>query len=510
MLVQLSPGAVMRSILAVFALALSLALAPPPAEALEAEELRAEVEALLAEARAALAPVELESGAIAVAPEGQALRLTVPDLAFYDPADQRRIVVGTLSVLITQPSPGLYGFDDLRLAERMTVLDGSEEVGWIALDLERFSGVFSLALQEFLQLDLLAQSLEIRMPDEHLLVGAGRIAAWVATVPEHEGQVATGFQRGRQYASVTNLLIADDEATLEIAELVGEGAIDGFDLRLYETLLAVIDDLETAAAQGDDSRVDALRNAVAEAAAFASALSAGVRVKGIAAYDAAGARTFWLDSLRFAFALNTPRQAEFGSASLSFSGEGLAIDPASDPEVAPYIDILPRSWSIPLVVEHLPLDVLAASLADLAVASAGSPFQAEERLESVGNAALAALGTAGSYLIVRDLFVEAPLVRLDSKASLAFSPAVEWGVVGNWAVTLTGLDRVLAMAEGMTDPDTKRILSAVVLGMMGFGQAVALPDGRVGYRFSFFFAPDGTVQMNGYSFGDLMNNAIPQ
>jgi hypothetical protein len=186
------------------------------------------------------------------------------------------------------------------------------------------------------------------------------------------------------------------------------------------------------------------------------------------------------------------------------------IDPASDPGVAPYVDILPRSWSIPLVIEHLPLAVLAASLADLIVASAGSPFQAEERLESVGNAVLAALGTAGSYLIIRDLFVEAPLVRLDSKASLAFSPAVEWGVVGNWAVTLTGLDRVLAMAEGMTDPDTKRVLSAVVLGMMGFGQAVALPDGRVGYRFSFFFAPDGTIQMNGYSFGDLMNNAIPQ
>ena len=39
---------------------------------------------------------------------------------------------------------------------------------------------------------------------------------------------------------------------------------------------------------------------------------------------------------------------------------------------------------------------------------------------------------------------------------------------------------------------------------------VALPDGRVGYRYSFGFAPDGTVQMNGLSFGDLMNNAIPQ
>jgi hypothetical protein len=274
--------------------------------------------------------------------------------------------------------------------------------------------------------------------------------------------------------------------------------------------LAVIADLETAAAQGDDSRVEALGQAVAEAAAFASAFNGGVRLAGIAAYDATGARTFWLDSLRFAFGVNTPRQAEFGSASLSFSGEGLVIDPASDPEVAPYVDILPRSWNIPLVVEHLPLDVLAASLADLIVASAGSPFAAEEQLKDVGNAVLTALGTAGSYLILRDLFIEAPLLRLESKASLAFSPEVEWGVVGNWAFTLTGLDRVLAMAEGMSDPDTKRVLSAVVLGMMGFGQAVALPDGRVGYRFSFFFAPDGSIQMNGFSFGDLLNNAIPQ
>ena len=500
----------MRSILAIFALALSFALAPPPADALEAEELEAEVEDLLAKARLFLAPVTVEGGPFTVEPEGAGFRLTLPDLAIYDAADRRRFAIGTLSMLVTEPATGLYGLDDLRLPDRMAVMEGAEQVGWIALDLERWSGVYSTALQEFLQLDFLARSFEVRVPRERLLIGAGRMAAWIATVPEHDAGVATGYQRQRQYASVADLVMADDEGTLEIDSIFADGAVDGFDLRLYETLLAVIGDVETAAAQGDQSRMAALRQAVAEAAAIASSFGGGMRLAGIEAYDALGGSTFRLDALNLSMALQTPRDSAFGSAVLALSGGGLAIDPASSPEVAPYVDLLPQRWSIPLAIEHLPLDALAQSLADLVVASANPLLDPEGQLRGIGNTVLAALGTAGSYLIVRDLFVESSLLRLDSKASLAFSPAVDLGVVGNLAITLSGLDRVLALAEGMSDPDAKRLLSAVVLGMMGVGQAVALPDGRVGYRFSFFFAPDGTVQMNGFSFGDLLNNAIPQ
>jgi len=495
---------------AAFALTLGFA-APAPVLAWDTAGLQAEIGALLERTRTFIEPYRLEAGAIEVTPEGQGFRVVLPDLAVDDPLEGRRFEIGTLSLLVDEPGPGLIGFDDVRLPERMRVTENGQEVGWIVLDLDRYSGVYSTALRDFLQLDFLAESFEIRVPKESLLIGAGRIAAWVATVAEHDGGVATGYQRQRQYGSIDDLLISSPESTVEIAAMTVDGAVDGLDLRLYETMVAVIDDIEKAGAAGDEQRLEALRQTLTEALKLAETMRAGLLITGLTADDELGRRVVALDSVGFAMDLDTPRGQQFGSATLTIAGSGLALDPASDPEVAPYIDLVPTAWNIPLKVDHLPLDALALSMADLIYASAGNALlMPEQVLDSLGEAVLQALGTAGSYLIVRDLFIEAPLARLDGKASLAFSPNVELGVVGNVALTVTGLDRVLLLAERLGDPDGKRMLSAVVLGMMGVGQAVALPDGRVGYRYSFGFAPDGTVQMNGFSFGDLMNNAIPQ
>jgi hypothetical protein len=501
----------MRPVLAATAVALTLALSPPPAAALEAEALKVQIEAMLAEIRTSIAPATMEVGEVEVVPEGDGFRVTLPGLAIDDHLEGQRFEIGTFALTMTEPGPGLLGFDDVSFPERMRVTEKGQETGWFTLDLERYSGVYSIALQDFLQLDFLANSFEVRVPKEAVLIGGGRTTAWIATVPEHDARGATGYQRQRQYGRVENLVVASKDSTVEIDQLTVDGAVEGLDLRLYETLVAIVDDLEIAGAQGDTGRLAALREALTEAIGLAETMRAGLQVAGLRSYDESGKSAFALDSLRLRMDLDTPRGEAFGSALLALTGEGLNLDPATSPEVAPYIDLVPQAWNIPLKIEHLPMEALALSFADLIYNAAGNALvMPEEQLSNLGTAVLDALGTAGSYLIVRDLFLESPLLRLDSKASLAFSPNVELGVVGNWAVTLSGLDRVLALAEGMTDPDAKRMLSATVLGMMGVGQAVALPDGRVGYRFSFTFAPDGTVQMNGFSFGDFLNKAIPQ
>jgi hypothetical protein len=501
----------MRPAFAAAVLVLTLALAPPPAEALEAEGLKTQIEAMLAEIRAGIAPAILEMGAVEVVPEGDGFRVTLPGLAVDDRLEGRRFEIGTFALTVTEPGPGLLGFDDVDVPERMRVTEKGQETGWFTLDLERYSGVYSLAIEDFLQLDFLANSFEIRVPEEAVLIGGGRTTAWIATVPEHDAGGPTGYQRQRQYGHIENLVVTSKDSTVEIDQMTVDGAVEGLDLRLYETLVAIVDDLEIAGAQGDTGRLAALREALTEAIGLAETMRAGLQVGGLRSFDESGKDAFALDSLRLSMDLDTPRGEAFGSASLALAGNGLTLDPATSPEVAPYVGLVPQDWNIPLKIEHLPLEALALSVADLIYNAAGNALlMPDEQLSNLGNAVLGALGTGGSYFIVRDLFLEAPLLRLDSKASLAFSPNVELGVVGNWAMTLTGLDQVLALAEGMTDPDAKRMLSAAVLGMMGVGQAVALPDGRVGYRFSFTFAPDGTVQMNGFSFGDFLNKAIPQ
>lgn len=138
------------------------------------------------------------------------------------------------------------------------------------------------------------------------------------------------------------------------------------------------------------------------------------------------------------------------------------------------------------------------------------PFAAETQVDLAGQAILQALGAAGSRLIVEGGFVESALLRMTMASALAFDPATPLGVVGTSSLGFFGLDRVLTFAETLADPEAKRIVKMAVLGLMGFGQATAEPDGSVGYKYEFFFAPDGNVTMNGFGMGDLMNQAMPQ
>ena len=501
-----------RAVAAAAAIAVAWALAATPAAAMDADGLKAEVEAMLAEARALVAPATIQIGPVEVVPDGAGFRVTLPDISIDDPVKQQHVAIGTLAATVSEPGPGLFGIDDVSIPERMTVTENGQETGWLALDLDRYSGVYSTGVHDFMQLDLLINSFELRIPEEAVLIGGGRTTAWIATVPEHDASGGlTGYQRQQQYGSVQNMVITSKDAVVEIDQLTVDGASEGLDLAVYENLVAIFDDLELAGAQQDTARLEVLRKSLSEAVDLAETMRAGVQILGLRSFDETGGSTFALDSLRLGFDIDMPRGEDFAAATLALSGEGLSLDAGSNPEIQPYVDLIPHSWNIPLKVDHLPTEALALAMADVVYQASGNALtMPEEQLNTLGQAIMGALGTAGSYFIVRDLFLESPLVRLDSKASLAFSPNAQLGVVGNWAVTLTGLDRVLALAEGMSDPDAKRMLSGAVLAMMGVGQATALPDGRVGYRFSFSFAPDGTVQMNGFSFGDFLNKAIPQ
>jgi hypothetical protein len=131
-------------------------------------------------------------------------------------------------------------------------------------------------------------------------------------------------------------------------------------------------------------------------------------------------------------------------------------------------------------------------------------------VELAGESILQALGAAGSRLIVEGGFIDSALLRMTAAAALAFDPQTPLGLVGTSSLGFFGLDRVLSFAETLADPEAKRMVKMAVLGLMGFGQATAEADGSVGYKFEFFFGPDGNVTMNGFGMGDLMNKAMPQ
>jgi hypothetical protein len=488
---------------------LLLALAPAPALALTAEELAADVGGFLDGLELQLAPARLRHEPLRVEPAGEGFRVTIPALAIVGVEELRDLAIGDVSFLVAEPTPGNYDFSEVAVPERLEFRGpGGETQGSVSFDLQRLSGSLSRDLGELTRLDFALAAFDVRIPAEGVVMWLGQAEARLDTLPDGQG-----FHRQQQDYRLGDLLVADEEGTLEIAGMSLLASMEGLDLEAYRTLLAIMADIETAAAKGDAGKLDALRQTMSELAAqdpVATDVAQAFTLTGLTGHGEQGQRLGSLDRLGFAITATAERGNPEGAATLLFDGEGLALDPAGVPEAAPYLELIPRRWAIPLRLEKLPLQSLSAAMVDLVFELSLDPFAAETQMELAGESVLRALGAAGSRLIVEGGFVESALLRLTLASALAFDPATPLGLVGTSSLGFFGLDRVLSFAETLADPEAKRIVKMAVLGLMGFGQATAEPDGSVGYKYEFFFAPDGNVTMNGFGMGDLMNQAMPQ
>lgn len=496
-----------RHLTAASAAVLLLALPPAPAAALEADALKQVLEDYVEELRIALPDGDLRMGEIEIVEESGGLRVLIPDVVLDRALEGETLEVGDLSFLVAEAEAGVYAFSEVTVPERLVLLGRrGEDLGSLTFDLQRLSGRFDADLGELLGLDLLLRGLELRIPAEGALVGLAELSGSIVTEPEAE---RPGRHRQLQEYRAAGLVISDPEATVEFGEITGSALIEGLDLEVYRTFSAIFADLQTAADQGDGKRIEALRQAMGEISHLAVALDQTARFDGLVVHDGAGVEMLRLDEMELSLEADAPLEGDVGSAALLFAGSGFLAGPALGAEADALSQLIPTDWRLPLRIEKLPLEDLSDLTIDLLFEHSLDRFSGFPEM-SGGQALLAALGQAGTRLVVRDLFVEAPLGRTEAKASLTFAPETPLGVVGMVEFVATGLDRILVYAEGLEDPETKRWLSAAVLGMMGVGEAVALQDGSVGYRYSFWFTPDGEVSMNGFGFGDMLNEAIPQ
>lgn len=497
-----------------FALACSSALAltlwlSSPALALTAQEVEEEVLSLLNETAVSLAPSKLLHEKLEVVPAGEGFRVTVPALRVTGTSEIPDLEIGTVSFHVAEPAEGEYRLSNIVVPKRMRFLDGQgQEQGSIAMDVQTFEGLYSAALGELTELDFLLNGLDMRIPDESTVIWVGRAAFALTTQPESER-----YHRQQQDYRLLDILVSTPEAAVGIESLELLSDMQGLDLDAYGTLMAILADLNTALEQGDQAKHTALREAMGQLAGqdpVATLVAQTMTLRGFSVSDGGGRPLLDLQSLTFGFDGAAERGQPTGSLGMRVTGEGLALNPANVPEVAAYADLIPHRFSFPVELHKLPLKALSESLVDLAFAADADPFGTRGHMDSAGLKILDILGIAGSELVIKDLEIESKLARMTGEAALTFSPSSPLGVVGGMAADFFGVDKVLAFANSVTDPDVRQGLSAAALGIMGMGQATAQPDGSVGYRFQFLMAPDGGVTMNGMGMGDLLNTPVPQ
>lgn len=481
-----------------------------PAAALDASGLTGEVEALLQRMRTAAAPAQLLWNPIETVPEGDALRLRLSGLRVDGIEGASDLEIGTVDLRVREIGPGLFVVDDVHLPPRAVVRQDGIDGGSLAVEVERFSATYSAALGVVTQLDVALRQIVLRPGNDGVFV-ADRVAALVETLPEVNAYGATGLEVQRLEASIAGLSATATGKALGLDSFAVEANLHGFDWLALRRLWTIFRDQQVAVLLGDQTLLSALRKAWIEADPAVRSYDLAIRLDGLRVVDDREDVDFVLARLESSGVQEATDRDGFFATEGSVRAEGLGVGGAAASKVGPYLALVPHAFSSTTRSERVPASAWSAVFFDLvAVYASGDGEVALAAVLASSQAFNQALAEAGTLLLLRDLTVETPLLKLDNKASLRYATDAKLGVVGTWVATLAGLDSTLLWSEGLPDEEARRSASAIVLGLRGFGQAATQADGTAVHRFNIVYAPDGAVTVNGLPLDTLFQNADPR
>jgi hypothetical protein len=124
--------------------------------------------------------------------------------------------------------------------------------------------------------------------------------------------------------------------------------------------------------------------------------------------------------------------------------------------------------------------------------------------EAMGREILAAINQAGTVLRLDRFDVEAPSGRVVAEGEFRVDPATAVGVRGRMDITITGLDEMIAAANGaalsgQVAPGVQSNMMFLML-LKGMVKREAGPDGGIVDRLEIVVTPAGDVLLNGQPF----------
>ncbi len=488
------------------AFGLWLCAAAAPAVALDPEALRRDLIEGLEHGLSVYARQGIEYGEIKTTARGEAVRVEITGLAMPLPDFGGRAELGDVAFTVAGAGEGQYRVSDVRAPAQITIVahDGSQ-VALANYRLEHLTGVWSSLLVSFLDLDLAVGDLEILVPEGNFAAQLKRLAVRNRYTPGAEGltdQTSTMRAQG-----LRALLPA--QGTFQIEEIQGESVIEGMDMAAYRTLaeeLRALDGGASGAGAPPDRAVLAkLIEHLRDINIFPRRAVERVEVRGITLADQANNPVFRLEEIEIDSTgedLNGPLAA--GSMGMRYGG--LRIE-----EPGPAQALVPTDAGFILSVERVPMrslwQVMLTSLALAAAAPEPNP-NADALGEAMGAEMMDAVTQAGTRFLLDRLHTESPSGQITGKGLFEMDAATPLGVKGGLELTITGLDRMIAIATQAAGNGAEGQLGAAggvmfLMMLKGMARREAGANGAPVDRFDIRLSPDGQFLVNGQPMGML-------
>ncbi len=160
--------------------------------------------------------------------------------------------------------------------------------------------------------------------------------------------------------------------------------------------------------------------------------------------------------------------------------------------------LAPRDWTVNIQLSKLPIKETGNAIMEILFAGVGIQDEPMIPFPQI----MAAMGRAGSEVLIDSLSLVGPLVSLDGNAKATVDPASALGAVGGATLKLIGLARLeAAMAD--FPKDMQQEIAGGLVFLKGLGAPE--PDGDdIDYVYVFDVPADGNVTLNGQPMGALL------
>ena len=414
--------------------------------------------------------------------------------------------LGDLAFSVEETKAGQYRVYDLAVPGSVPVYDADgNRFALLTYDLERFDGVWVVALSNFLELDLLVTDLRFGLADGTFTLAAERLGGISRAEQGADGRTD---QRAKGRATALRAEIPG-EGALEIAEIEVETGVTGMDLEAYAQLTQEYEAL--AAREGGPSETDlaAFIQRMSGLNVLPGSFAERFAVSGVRATDAAGQTQFRLDRGELDFAASGFDQA-LAEVRFGLKHENLEMGESLRAEVGPMGALAPRNMGLVAALERLPADRIWQSLLrtlSFMLMQGGREGQDPAAMNQIMmfmlmGEVLPALTEAGTQLKLPHFLVESEVASMTAEGAFDVNPTSPQGVTGAMDVAVTGLDDVIALLEAEVIAGNQDAFGGLAMAnwMRSLARRETDGESRAVDHYSIRLAADGQMLLNGQPF----------
>ncbi len=435
------------------------------------------------------------TGESRVVPAGDHYDVTLPALALVADSEKKtQFDVGVIQLKLTPKSDATYTID-VTFPNRMTLRKGDAPTATVTIGKQRFTGLWSSAVQNLLTADMAWDDLAVATSAKGKQDRAARIAS--VTLKQNLQPAGPDLWSGPSNITLGKVTLTDQNKKTVLT--IGEVGVDAEYNRI--NLAKGVQLKEMIKTQNTASTPLVASQALPVLGAIFGDISMTMRVGALSVgSDKDGGS---INKASFSMGLRN-LDGETSTFSLGFMGDGLKVSPFPGPK-----QFMPERFEVKLALDKLPNAAFGQTILELAkLAEQEKPGDnSGAAMQELMKKALDAAGQAGTELRIEQLTLDTPATSGSVTGAAQVKTQAAFNAAGGAEIVLRGLDAAAAALKKDAKADQQAVGVISMLQMLG--QQGKNAEGKEVRIYKLELTEAGQIMLNGADMSAMMGLGGP-